>query len=225
MGRGSAAAGGSMYYADLVADALRQAGLDPAKTSSALDFGCSSGRVVRVLAAAFPDTEWHGCDPIAPAIEWAQANLAGIEFAVSPERPPLPYEDGQFDFVFAISIWSHFAEAAGLAWLEEMRRIVRPGGVLVMTTHGYQSIRHDEERGLRGAGQLAEVSTALYERGFWFKNEFGAAGDHGVTDPEWGTAFMTSEWLLARATPRWHLAAFAPGRVEDNQDLYVLERR
>jgi hypothetical protein len=36
---------------------------------------------------------------------------------------------------------------------------------------------------------------------------------------------MTPDWLLARATPRWRLAQFAPGRVEDAQDLFVLERR
>ena len=38
-----------------------------------LDFGCSSGRVVRVLATAYPNVSWHGCDPNRPAIEWANA--------------------------------------------------------------------------------------------------------------------------------------------------------
>ena len=97
---------------------------------SGLDFGCSSGRVVRVLAAAFPELDWHGCDPIPDAIEWARANLPGIAFERSPEYPPLPYADGQFDFAFAISIWSHFAEGAALDWLREMHRVLRPGGRL-----------------------------------------------------------------------------------------------
>ena len=61
---------------------------------SGLDFGCSSGRVVRVLAAAYPELDWHGCDPIPDAIEWARANLPGIAFERSPEYPPLPYADG-----------------------------------------------------------------------------------------------------------------------------------
>jgi SAM-dependent methyltransferase len=225
MARGSAAAGGSMYYADLVADALRESGLDLADARRGLDFGCSSGRVVRVLAAAYPDIEWHGSDPIPEAIHWARENLPGIAFEVGPERPPLPYDEGQFDFAFAISIWSHFAEPAAVAWLEEMRRIIRPGGLLVMTTAGHWTVAHDFERGLRGAEQLSEAVAALYRRGFWFKDEFGEGGDHGIANPDWGTAFMTPDWLLARATPRWRLALFAPGRVEDAQDLYVLERR
>jgi SAM-dependent methyltransferase len=225
MARGAAAAGGSPYYADLVTDALRRAGLDPADAGAGLDFGCSSGRVVRVLNAAFGEVDWYGCDPIAPAVEWAQANLPGIDFRVSPEHPPLPYDDGAFGLVFAISIWSHFNAPAAVAWLGEMRRIVRPGGMLLVTTHGFQTLAHDEEGGLRGPDQLAGIERALFEEGFWFRDEFGETGDHGITDADWGTAFMTPEWLLSRVTPDWRLALFAPGRVEDNQDLYVLERR
>jgi hypothetical protein len=47
---------------------------------------------------------------------------------------------------------------------------------------------------------------------------------HGVANRDWGTAFLTPEWVLARLTPEWRTALYRPGRVEDNQDLYVLER-
>jgi SAM-dependent methyltransferase len=222
MARGAVAAGGSPYYADLVMAGLRSAGGELRDGASALDFGCSSGRVVRVLAAAYPEVEWHGCDPIGPAIEWARRHLPAVEFAHSPESPPLPYGDASFDFVFAISIWSHFSEAAALAWLEEMGRILRPGGHLLLTTHGSQTLAHDQAVGARAPDQLQEIERALYDAGFWFKNEFGEAGDHGIRNPDWGTAFLTPEWLLKRATPRWEVVSFASGRVEDNQDLFVL---
>jgi SAM-dependent methyltransferase len=225
MARGGAAAGGSPYYADLVADGFRQSGAELRPGMSCLDFGCSSARVVRVLAAAYPELEWHGCDPIEDAIAWAREHLPGIEFVHSPESPPLPYEAESFDLVFAISIWSHFSEPAARAWLAEMRRILRPEGRLLLTTHGLQTLAHEQERGIRSAAQLEAIDRALYEGGFWFKDEFGPAGDHGVRNPDWGTAFLTPEWLLARATPEWSVRVFAPGRVEDNQDLFVLEPR
>jgi SAM-dependent methyltransferase len=224
MARGAAAAGGSFYYADLVIDALRETGFEPAAGQAGLDFGCSSGRVVRVLAAALPELDWRGCDPIPDAIEWARANLPGIAFELSPEYPPLPYAGEAFDFVFAISIWSHFAEGAALDWLREMRRIVKPGGRLVLTTHGTQTIAHTEREGVRSTEQLSEVRTSLLERGFWYAAEFGEQGDHGVANPDWGTAFLSPEWLLAKLTPDWRIGLFRPGRVEGNQDLYVLER-
>jgi hypothetical protein len=201
MAHGSGAAGGSIYYV------------------------CSSGRVVRVLAAAYPDVDWHGADPIPEAIDWAKDNLPGIAFEHGPERPPLPYSDAQFDVVFAISIWSHFAAPAGLAWLEEMRRIVRPGGMLLLTSAGWQTLAHDFELGLRSAEQLSEAAGAMYRDGFWFRNEFGESGDFGIVNPDWGTAFMTPDWLLARVTPQWRVAQYGPGRVEAAQDLFVLERR
>jgi SAM-dependent methyltransferase len=224
MAQGAQAAGGSAYYADLVADSLAQSGFELEPGMTGLDFGCSSGRVVRVLAAAFPQLEWHGCDPIPDAIDWARSHLPGIAFERSPERPPLPYSDGEFDFVFAISIWSHFSEGAALDWLREMHRIVRPGGRLLITTHGGQTIAHTRSEGVRSASQLEDVSDSLFEHGFWYAAEFGEAGDHGIANPDWGTAFLSSEWLLAKLTPEWRVAFFRAGRVEANQDLYVLER-
>lgn len=225
MAHGSVAAGGSTYYADLVVDSLRQSGCEPSKDMVALDFGCSSGRVVRVLGAALPEIDWHGCDPIPDAIEWARDHLRGIAFERSPGNPPLPYRDAQFDFVFAISIWSHFAEEAALDWLREMRRVVRPGGRLLITAHGEATVAHTYREGLRSVDQLNAVRGSLAEHGFWYAAEFGAAGDHGVASADWGTAFLTPEWLLTKLTPEWHVALFRPGRVEGNQDLYVLLRR
>lgn len=225
MGRGPYASGGSLYYGDLVADGLSGAGFELAPGMRALDFGCSSGRVVRVLAAAHPEIQWHGCDPIPNAVEWAQAHLPGVAFSLSPEAPPLAYEDASFDAVYAISIWSHFDAPAALAWLNEMHRILRPGGALLLSTHGYQTIAHDRRTDRRQSAQLEEVRAALFDSGFWFLGEFGPQGDHGVANPEWGTAFLTPEWLLSRTSGKWAMTAFAPGRVEDNQDMYVLERR
>ena len=225
MAEGPVAAGGSYYYADLVVDALRQSGYEFGPGHSGLDFGCSSGRVVRVLAAAGPEIAWYGCDPNAGAIEWARANLPGVSFAVSPERPPLPYPDHRFEFAFAISIWSHFAEDAALAWLTEMRRVVKPGGRLVITTHGEHAITHSHAEGSRPASRLAEVRDSLFAHGYWYAGEFGEDGDHGAGEQGWGTSFLTAEWLLTRATPEWHVAFFRPGRAEGNQDLFVLKPR
>jgi len=225
MTRGARSAGGSTYYADLVVDAVQEVGAAPSPGQSVLDFGCSSGRVVRVLAAAFPEVEWHGCDPQRDAIEWAANHLAGITFARSSEVPPLAYPDELFSIVIAISIWSHFEAERALAWLDEMRRVLEPGGRLLLTTHGEATLAHAERAGTREPEQLAEIRGALYRDGHWFTVEFGEAGDHGILDPGWGTAFLTPEWMATRTTPAWRVALYRPGRVKDNQDLYVLERR
>jgi SAM-dependent methyltransferase len=224
MGRGPLAAAGGLYEADLVVDALAGAGVGMEGVRSGLDFGCSSGRVVRVLAAAYPDTRWLGCDPNERAISWARANLPGIEFFVNGNQPPLTISDGSLDLAFAISIWSHFEPALGTRWFDEMHRVIRAGGHLVVTTHGSTSVAWYAAEGLRSAEQSGEIRRALWEQGWWYHDEFGRDGDWGVVNPAWGTSFLSPEWLLERLCPRWRVLEFAPGRNASNQDVYVLER-
>lgn len=224
MARGPRSAAGGLYEADLVVDALASAGVDVAAIRSGLDFGCSSGRVLRVLSSAYPETSWQGCDPNADAIAWAADAIPSARFFRSGDRPPLELPDGSLDLVYAISIWSHFAPELGLQWLEEMRRLIEPGGHLLLTTHGTTTIEHDAIHRLRPVDQLNEARLAIVTQGSWYAAEFGEKGDWGVVNPEWGTAFMSPEWLLAHACPRWRLLEFAPGRNAGNQDVYVLER-
>jgi SAM-dependent methyltransferase len=224
MTRGAQNAAGGLYEANMVVDALLSAGGDIGAVADALDFGCSSGRVLRPLAAAYPDVRWRGCDPNEGAIRWASEHLAGIEFFRSANVPPMPLADASLDLAYAISIWSHFEPTRGLEWLEEMRRVLRPGGHLVLTTHGPASIAHYQATGLRSPEQSKEIAAGLYRRGWWYKAEFGAAGDWGVVDPSWGTVFLSPEWLLTQLCPRWRVLEYAPGRNQENQDLYVLQR-
>jgi glycosyltransferase involved in cell wall biosynthesis/SAM-dependent methyltransferase len=225
MARGPLASGGGFYEGDMIVEALELAGGSMDSVRRALDFGCSSGRAVRVLAAAFEDVEWLGVDPNVDAIAWAREHLPEARFDVSPGDPPLALDDGSLDLVFAISIWSHFGETAALRWLDEMHRLLAPGGHLVLTTHGPQSIAYYGQIGARPPHQLEQIRSELYRRGFWYAPEFGEAGDFGVKHAEWGTAFLTPEWLLRHVTGRWDVAHYAVGRNTGNQDVIVLRRK
>jgi SAM-dependent methyltransferase len=224
MARGPLAAAGGLGEADMVLDALRSVGTDLMYVGEALDFGCSSGRVVRVLQAAFPQVRWHGCDPNSSAIGWASQHIPEANVFVSPQEPPLPLQTATLGLVYAISIWSHFAPELGLRWFEEMHRLIRPGGHLVFTTHGHQSVAFYVEKGDRSAAQGQEIVASLYRHGYWYAAEFGQAGDAGVVNPHWGTAFLAAEWVLSRLCPRWRVLEYAPGRNQNNQDVYVLQR-
>lgn len=225
MARGSLAAGGSFYYADLVMGAMRRIGAKLKLDSNVLDFGCSSGRILRVLSVAYPNIKWYGCDPNEAATSWARENLKNIGFLASPQEPPLAYSSGMFDLVYAISIWSHFGQLAALKWFEEMRRIIRPGGYLLFTTHGYQSLAYYLNSGLHSTETLDVIVDSLYREGFYFMNRFGEAGDWGVVHSEWGEAFISPEWWLEKLCPTWHVSLFIPGFCEGNQDLIVLEAK
>ena len=225
MGRGLLAAGGDFWIADMLAAAATAAGAEFADGQRVLDFGCSSGRHLRVLQAWRPGVRWTGCDPNHRAIGWASEHLDGIEFFVSPQDPPLALDDGSLDAALAVSVWSHFDAKAAERWLEEMARLIRPGGVLVFTTQGMGSLAFYVQGGHIDEGYAATVAENLVAGGHaWFPT-FGPEGDWGVKHPGWGMGYLTLEWLAARVLGDWTLEGFEPRRIDANQDLVALRRR
>ncbi|MEA2218249.1 MAG: hypothetical protein QOJ35_875 [Solirubrobacteraceae bacterium] len=102
-----------------------------------LDFGCGAGRVLRHLPELVGDGgELHGVDIDAPSIAWLQANAGpSVHAACCDERPGLPYPDGHFDLVYALSVFTHIA-GHWAGWLLELRRVLAPGGALLATVIG-----------------------------------------------------------------------------------------
>lgn len=224
MARGPLAAGGDPGLADLVLDALTRTGHVPPERGVVLDFGCSSGRVARVIAAVRPDLRVLGCDPNADAVAWADAHLPG-RFFPGPLRPPLPLADGEVDAAYAISVWSHFAPGPAEAWLREMHRVIRPGGGLVLTTHGPDALAVRLREGRVGGPEATAIGLGLLRGGAHFVDTFAGRGDWGVRDPGWGDTYLTLDWLAARATPAWSIALYEAGRLQAFQDVIVLSRR
>jgi len=223
MARGPVAAGGDLFLADMVEGALRGAGLTMPQGGTVLDFGASSGRVLRAIAAARPDLRCIGCDPNEGAIAWAEEHLPG-EYFVSPTAPPLALDAASVDVAYAISIWSHFAAGPALDWLAEMHRVIRPGGALVLTTHSWDTLGMGLRRDALSRETITGAAEALMTDGHFFVDVFGEAGDWGVVDPGWGNAYMTLEWLMARTQGQWSARLLWPGYLDANQDVIVLER-
>src|SRR5437764_7595053 len=101
---------------------------------SVLDFGCGCGRVTRYwqdFAGAVSGSDVNG-----KAIEWCRENLGFASFAQNTLAPPLVFEPESFDLVYALSVFTHLTAQLQLAWRDEMLRVLRPGGCLLLTTHG-----------------------------------------------------------------------------------------
>lgn len=224
MARGPLAHGGDLGVADMVLRTLDDAGVVIPPGGTLLDFGCSSGRALRPFAALRPDLDCLGCDPNGDAIAWAQRTLTVGRWFQSPLRPPLPLEDGAVDIAYAISIWSHFSADAALAWLAEMHRVIRPGGALLLTTHGLNTFATYARGGMMDRTVMTRTIGTVLTDGIEFIDVFGEAGDWGVKDPDWGNSFLLADWLVEHATPQWSIRLLRSGRLEGNQDAYVLER-
>ncbi len=213
---------GDFYSANMLVQALDGADLSLVPGRSYLDFGCSSGSLVRVMCAAYPECKWLGVDPVPASIAWAAANLPEATFATSPQAPPLAFADSALDGVSAISIWSHFSERAGLAWFDEMARIVKPGGFLFFTTHGIRTFRHQLDKGRLAVREIAALFDIMLEHQFAFQP---IRSDYGLDLTDWGNAYFPVEWVVRRLSANWELKLNQPGRNQNNQDAYVLVRR
>ncbi|MGD0713632.1 MAG: class I SAM-dependent methyltransferase [Gaiellaceae bacterium] len=122
--------------------------------TSVLDFGCGCGRVTRYWGE-FPGTV-AGSDLNANAVAWCARNLPFARFERNTLEPPLIFEDESFDLVYALSVFTHLTAELQPAWRDELRRVLRPGGFLLVTTHGrsYLPKLDDEERARFERGEL-----------------------------------------------------------------------
>ena len=99
-----------------------------------LDFGCGCGRVTRYFHDF--DGDVAGSDVSTQAVDWCRNNLRFARFEVNALAPPLAFADESFDLVYALSVFTHLTDDLQLAWRDELRRVLRPRGKLVVTTHG-----------------------------------------------------------------------------------------
>lgn len=97
-----------------------------------LDYGCGSGYGSAMIAASAASVV--AVDVAADAIAYARAHHArtNVEFGVIDPDKPLPFDAGRFETVLSFQVIEHVREPA--AYLREVVRVLKPGGVLVMAT-------------------------------------------------------------------------------------------
>ena len=141
----------------LLCGLLRLNGVRPESLGSVLDFGCGCGRVLRHFPVlGIRKVKLYGTDYNPVLIDWCKQNLPIADFQVNDLEGPLTYADRVFDFVYAVSVFTHFTEPLQFAWLDEVARILKPRGHLIVTLHGAAFLMDldEEERQQFQSGQL-----------------------------------------------------------------------
>lgn len=102
-----------------------------AGTKRYLDFGGCSGRVGRQFMI---EADWESwvCDININYTAWMAEHLPQVYSFQNQPSAHLPIGDGFFDLVSAFSVFTHIDQGE-LAWLLELRRVVKPGGWLFIT--------------------------------------------------------------------------------------------
>lgn len=149
---------------DLLIALLQRHGADVRDMGALLDFGCGCGRLARWWST-LAGPEIHGCDYNATLAAWCREHLPFMQAQVNDLEPPLPYAKQSFDFVYALSIFTHLPDRLQNAWLAELGRVIRPGGHLFLSVHGADVTDRlsDSERKRFDAGRSSFSSRRLRE--------------------------------------------------------------
>jgi SAM-dependent methyltransferase len=146
-----------------LADIAHTAGLDLSRAAAVLDFGCGCGRVLRHWDGVLGPGVLHGSDYNARAIGWVQGHLQHVTAATNQLAPPLRYADDMFDYIYALSVFTHLTRELETAWLAELHRVLKPGGRLLVTLQGdrYRPKFTEAERARYDAGDLVVRQESL----------------------------------------------------------------
>jgi 2-polyprenyl-3-methyl-5-hydroxy-6-metoxy-1,4-benzoquinol methylase len=102
-----------------------------------LDLGAGAGEFAAAAAAA--GAEVVGADVAEAAVARAGRAHPSVDFRLVPIDGPLPFQDGQFDVVWASEVIEHIADTG--AWLSELRRVLAPRGRVLLTTPSHGRLR------------------------------------------------------------------------------------
>lgn len=180
-----------------------------------LDWGCGCGRVLQYLAGDGRPGRFHGCDVDPDNLDWCRRNIPGVAFADSAQHPPLPYAADSFDLVYGISVFSHLGPAMEEAWVAELHRVLRPGGIALMSLNiAHFQVWHQPRRFARRLAREEMI-------------DLGANREmvEAIAEPDlYRTVVHTPPRLERVWTPLFALVDVLPGFIGGTQDLVVAQK-
>ncbi|MBX3519974.1 MAG: class I SAM-dependent methyltransferase [Xanthobacteraceae bacterium] len=102
------------------------------KKPDGLDLGCGVGAFHPYVRNYF--ARYCGVDISEKSIEQAKAARSDVEYAAH-DGAQIPHADSSFDFVSAICVMHHVPPAQWSSFMREMRRVIRPGGIVCVIEH------------------------------------------------------------------------------------------
>ena len=139
------------------------------------------------------------------AVAYLKRAFPDMRTEVNDPLPPLAYDTASFDVIYSWSVWTHLPEDAQIAWLREVVRILRPGGLALITTQGLTVLRTFVQR-LRTENQWEGTrEQSLLDSGFLYRDY----------------TFLHDKRLLSGIEGHYGLAFHSPKHIRDTWSAYL----
>ncbi len=169
-----------------------------------LDFASGYGRITRFLLRDLPPERVWVSDVYADGVRFQQERF-GVHGIVSTVRPEDFHCGETFDAILVTSLFTHLPEERFVAWLRVLFSLLRPGGMVLFSTHD---------------PGLLEPRPEMPPSGLLFQ-EISESGSLDTRD--YGSTWVTEEFVrgaVARVEPSASVHRLERGLC-NYQDLYI----
>lgn len=189
-----------------------------------LDFGCGAGRQLLHFTKNFPQVDYLACDVDYTLIDFIRKNYPAVKSEVNRFDPPLPFETDSIDMIYSVSIFSHLNPDHQRRWLEDLHRVVKPGGMCFLTTEGPTALAR-----MGSAFDPAELQKlGIIYREYSFLGQPNVAPVANVLlgiEGSYGSTVMTPEFIRAHwPSPGFDVVEVVEGIIDARQDLVILRK-
>ena len=173
-----------------------------------LEWGCGPVRILRHVPEILSGerSKVFGSDYNPKTIDWDKKSFDNISFSKNDLLPPLEYDNDFFNIIFCISVFTHLDEGTELKWFDEIIRVLKPGGIFLLSIHGESSkdrLSEDEKKIFDEKGCVIRSNVTEGKRSF--------------------TSYNSESFMRERMLKDVEILEFIPGK-KNEQDIWIVRK-
>ena len=202
-----------------------------------VDFGAGWGRFARFFKESVSRDNLYLADVDPGALVWCKrCRVKGIPVLLD-KSGTLPLSDGSADVIYSYSVFSHLSGKAAVHWLNDIHRVLKPGGAFVFTTQSLRFLQtvyafskkwwpNDFERSMaKYMGPRPKDAIERYTRGEHTYSDVNGIGGGGVLSGDfYGWAAIPPAWIQTEFGSKFDIEQYVDDPAQFEQAVYVMRR-